>query len=106
VTQAQPAEALEHEVYIAARPETVFAYFTDPDKMVMWKGIEATLDPLPGGIYRVSINGRDVARGEYVEVIPNSRVVFTWGRGFHLGMGGRRESGAAWLVNGRGVAGA
>jgi uncharacterized protein YndB with AHSA1/START domain len=79
VTQAQPAEALEHEVYIAARPETVFAYFTDPDKMVMWKGIEATLDPLPGGIYRVSINGRDVARGEYVEVIPNSRVVFTWG---------------------------
>jgi len=79
VTQTHQTEALEHEVRIAARPETVFAFFTDPARMILWKGIEATLDPRPGGIYRVSINGRDVARGEYLEVVPNSRVVFTWG---------------------------
>ena len=25
------------------------------------------------------VNGRDVARGEYIEVVPNTRVVFSWG---------------------------
>lgn len=70
---------VEREVRIAARPETVFAFFTDPDKMIQWKGRKAELDPRPGGIYRVDISGRVVARGEYVEVDPPHRVVFTWG---------------------------
>jgi len=71
--------AVEREVRIAAPPETVFRFFTEPELMLRWKGIAATLDPQPGGTYRVDINGRDVARGEYVEVTPPSRVVFTWG---------------------------
>ncbi len=72
-------EVLQRSIRIAARPETVFSFFTDPKKMTLWKGVSATLDPRPGGIYRVDINGRDIARGEYVEVVPFSRVVFTWG---------------------------
>ncbi|MGH2521923.1 MAG: SRPBCC family protein [Anaerolineales bacterium] len=72
-------DAVEREVRIAARPETIFPFFTDPAKMTRWKGIQATLDPRPGGTYRVNINGRDVARGEYVEIVPYSRIVFTWG---------------------------
>ncbi|MCI0439276.1 MAG: SRPBCC domain-containing protein [Chloroflexi bacterium] len=72
-------EVLERSIRIAARPETVFSFFTDPKKMTLWKGVSATLDPRPGGIYRVDINGRDIARGEYVEVVPYSRIVFTWG---------------------------
>jgi uncharacterized protein YndB with AHSA1/START domain len=67
------------EVRIEARPETVFEFFTDPDKMVRWKGREATLEPSPGGTYRVTINDLAVARGEYVEVDRPRRVVFTWG---------------------------
>lgn len=73
------AGAVEREVHIDASPETVFGYFTEPELMVRWKGIVADLDPRPGGVYRVDINGRDVARGEYVEVVPYERVVFTWG---------------------------
>jgi uncharacterized protein YndB with AHSA1/START domain len=42
-------------------------------------GIRAEIDPRPGGIYRVEPNGRDVIRGEYLEVVADSRVVFTWG---------------------------
>jgi uncharacterized protein YndB with AHSA1/START domain len=61
------------------RPETVFRYFTDPARMVQWKGIGATLEARPGGVYRVDINGRDVIRGRYVEVDPPRRVVFTFG---------------------------
>ena len=73
------SDEVEREIRIVARPETVFAFFTDPAKMIQWKGTHATLDPRPGGIYRVSINERNIARGEYLEVVPFSRVVFTWG---------------------------
>jgi uncharacterized protein YndB with AHSA1/START domain len=71
--------AVEREVRIAARPETVFAFFTDPDKMTQWKGTRAELDPRPGGVYRVEINEQAIAVGEYVEIDPPSKVVFTWG---------------------------
>lgn len=76
----KPASAVvEREIRIAARPEIIFSFFTDPAKMIRWKGKSATLDPKPGGIYRVDINGRNIARGEYVEIVPYSRIVFTWG---------------------------
>ena len=73
------SESVQLEVRIDASPEAVFPYFTDPAKMLLWKGVSVTLDPRPGGVYRVEMNGRDVVRGEYLEVTPNSRVVFTWG---------------------------
>ena len=72
-------DAVVREVRIAARPETIFPFFTDQAKMVRWKGTDATLDPRPGGVYRVNVTGRDVARGEYVGIVPNTRVVFTGG---------------------------
>ncbi|MBI4278171.1 MAG: SRPBCC domain-containing protein [Armatimonadetes bacterium] len=72
-------DVVHKEIRIAASPEIVFAFFTDPAKMIRWKGQQATLDPQPGGIYRVDINGRYIARGAYVEIVPYSRVVFTWG---------------------------
>jgi uncharacterized protein YndB with AHSA1/START domain len=71
--------AVEREVRIRARPETVFPFFTDPELMVRWMGTSAEVEPRPGGIYRVDIDGSHVARGEYVEVSPPDRVVFTWG---------------------------
>ena len=70
---------VEREVRIDAPPEVIFKFFVDPEQMIRWKGVEATLDPRPGGIYRVNVTGADVVRGEYVEVSPNDRVVFTWG---------------------------
>jgi uncharacterized protein YndB with AHSA1/START domain len=70
---------IEREIHIDASPETVFAFFTDPALYVRWKGKLATLDPRPGGLYRVNIDGTRVARGEFVEVSPHRRIVFTWG---------------------------
>ena len=67
------------EVRIAASPETVFDFFTDPDKMIQWMGRSAELDPVPGGSLRCDINGRHVASGSYVELDPPRRIVFTWG---------------------------
>lgn len=75
----QALDVLEREIWIAARPETIFAFFTDSGKMIQWKGLNATLEPRIRGIYCVNVNGRDVVRGEYLEVIPYRRIVFTWG---------------------------
>jgi uncharacterized protein YndB with AHSA1/START domain len=69
---------VEREIRIAARPETVFEYFTDPAKMVRWMGIEATLDPRPGGVFRVNVIGAAPVVGEYVALEPVTRIVFTW----------------------------
>jgi uncharacterized protein YndB with AHSA1/START domain len=74
----QQNDVLERELHIAARPETVFAFFTDPAKMISWMGQEATLDPRPGGICLINIHSH-ITRGEYVELLPHSRIVFTWG---------------------------
>lgn len=79
VEQPEAATVVEREVRIAARPETVFDFFVDPQKMIQWKGRKAELDPRPGGVYRVEINDQAIARGEYVEIDAPSRVVFTWG---------------------------
>jgi uncharacterized protein YndB with AHSA1/START domain len=67
------------ELRIAARPETIFEFFVDPQKIVRWKGRLASLDPRPGGGFLVDFNGDDIAAGEYVEIDPPNRVVFTWG---------------------------
>ena len=72
-------DAVVSEIRIAASPQDVFAYFVDPDKMVRWIGTRVALDPRPGGAYAIDMNTETRARGRYVEVVPHSRVVFTWG---------------------------
>ncbi|MGH2975290.1 MAG: SRPBCC family protein [Solirubrobacterales bacterium] len=79
MASAKTGTAVEVEVRIAASPETVFEFFTDPDKMIQWMGRSAELDPRPGGTMRCDINGRDVASGQYLELERPRRVVFSWG---------------------------
>lgn len=76
---AETAAIVEREVRIAASPETVYDFFVDPDRMIQWMGRQAELDPRPGGTFRVDLNGRHISRGEYVELDPPHRVVFTFG---------------------------
>jgi uncharacterized protein YndB with AHSA1/START domain len=79
VANAETVDAVEVEVRIAASPETVFDFFTDPDLMVQWMGRRAELDPRPGGGFRTEINDEAIASGSYVAVERPERVVFTWG---------------------------
>jgi uncharacterized protein YndB with AHSA1/START domain len=71
---------VEREIKIEVPPETVFGFFTDPEKLVSWLGQRATLDPRPGGVFSFRIDDYRV-EGEYVEVEPYRRIVFTWGYG-------------------------
>ncbi|MGL6279032.1 MAG: SRPBCC family protein [Gaiella sp.] len=71
--------ALTRELTIAARPETVWQLLVDGRQAGRWMGVEAQLEPTPGGLYRVEVIPGHVARGTFVEVDPPRRLVFTWG---------------------------
>jgi uncharacterized protein YndB with AHSA1/START domain len=67
------------EAKIEASPETIFPLLTDQTQIVRWFGTEASLDARPGGAFSVLVGGKYRALGEFVEVEPNARVVFTFG---------------------------
>jgi uncharacterized protein YndB with AHSA1/START domain len=70
---------VEITMHILAAPEDVFLYFTDPARYVQWMGSEATLEPVPGGVYRIRMPDGFAAAGEFLQVIRPRRVVFSWG---------------------------
>lgn len=71
-------DVLTASVRIAASPAAVFPYFTDSSLIVQWLGEWADLAPEPGGSFALDLGSVPV-RGEYVEIDPPHRVVFTWG---------------------------
>jgi uncharacterized protein YndB with AHSA1/START domain len=72
-------EPLIKTIDIAAPCEYVFDFIVQPGNMVRWIGVDAYLDPKPGGVVRIDPNGRDVIRGIVLEIVRPTRVVFTWG---------------------------
>jgi len=70
---------IEREIFIAASPEKVFRFFVEPAFMARWFGKQHTLDPRPGGIFRVEVSAGNFAHGTYTEVTPHRRIAFTWG---------------------------
>lgn len=73
------ATTIERDLFIAADPATVFAFLTEPGRITQWMGRLAVADPRPGGVLRVDYNGFDIMRGQFLEVVPVSRVVWSWG---------------------------
>jgi uncharacterized protein YndB with AHSA1/START domain len=71
--------AVERTIQIDASPETVWQFLVDPDKVARWMGSEITIDPRPGGVYRVEVIASNIARGEFLEVDPPRRLVHTFG---------------------------
>ena len=69
---------VEQTLRISARPETVWKYWTDPERLREWWGA-ADLDPRPGGLCRVEMAGGPVMCGRYLELVPYERLVFTFG---------------------------
>ena len=67
------------EIRIDASPETVFALLTEPTAMTTWLAELVDADSRPGGIFRISGPSGLSIEGTYLEVMPNRKVVFTWG---------------------------
>lgn len=71
--------ALEREIAIAASPETVWEFLVDPDKAILWMGDRATFDVRPGGAWSVDVIPGNTASGEFVEIDPPNRLVYSFG---------------------------
>ena len=72
-------EVVEQTLRIAARPETVWRYWTDAERLCDWWGSAAEVDARPGGVYLVEMSAGPTMRGEFVELVPHERIVFTFG---------------------------
>lgn len=85
---ARPSLTLKRR--LNARPEKVYAAWTDPEKIAQWFGpsevkpgsVQAEIDLRVGGGYRIrfsSAGGQyNEVGGVYREVVPNERLVFSW----------------------------
>ncbi|MFV2039557.1 MAG: SRPBCC domain-containing protein [Acidimicrobiales bacterium] len=78
-TKATVADDVATSVRISAPPDAVFDYLVEPAKLMTWMGLEARIDPRPGGRFWLNITGNDRASGQYLEVDRPRRVSFTWG---------------------------
>jgi uncharacterized protein YndB with AHSA1/START domain len=67
------------EIVIGAPADTVYEMLTDPELFVLWMADDATLDPVPGGTIRWTHANGDTCSGTYVTLVPDRRVVFTYG---------------------------
>lgn len=79
MASATETTSVVREIAIDATPETVWQFLVDPEKATRWMGQAATLDPRPGGVYRVDVIPGHTASGEFVELDPPRRLVQTWG---------------------------
>jgi len=78
---------LELSYFIESTSEEVFSAWTDAEKMVKWMGPgsvvceKVEIDLKVGGQYSINMNTDDgvrIAKGEYKEIVPNEKLVFTW----------------------------
>ncbi|MGO9422961.1 SRPBCC family protein [Roseiarcus sp.] len=73
---------VQRETYIPAPRAAVFAFLTDPQKILSWMGAGAETEPHPGGLYLITGVGGDrerVARGTFREVVPVHRLAYSFG---------------------------
>ena len=73
---------VRRETQIAAPPATVFAFLTDPEKILSWMGTEVTTEAHSGGLYLVKCVGgarARAARGAFREVVPVYRLAYSFG---------------------------
>jgi uncharacterized protein YndB with AHSA1/START domain len=72
-------DVIRVERRVAAPADRVYAYLTDSDLWATWQGQSARVDATPGGAYRMTMSNGMRASGQFVELVPHRRVVFTWG---------------------------
>jgi uncharacterized protein YndB with AHSA1/START domain len=70
---------LEREIVVDATPATIFPFLSEREQLLKWIGTDADIDPRPGGVYKVLVGGKHPSLGEFVEVVPDRKVAFTFG---------------------------
>ena len=75
----ETSESLHHEMTVNTDAATIFAFFTDPERLIRWMGVAAELKPEQRRDHAARSRSGRVARGEFKEVIPVSRLAYTFG---------------------------
>ena len=70
---------LEREIVVDATPSTIFPFLSEREQLLKWIGTDAEIDPRPGGLFKVLVGGKHPSLGEFVEVVPDQKVAFTFG---------------------------
>jgi len=70
---------IERTLRIDASLEAVFRRFVEADALTEWMGESATLDPTPGGQWRLEYGDGNIATGTFTIVDPPTRIAWTWG---------------------------
>ncbi len=85
MTHSSSTPTVRIERVIAASPDRVFAAWIDATHLAQWMSplghAEAQVEPWVGGRLRVTMIGDGIRiehQGEFREVVPESRLVFTW----------------------------
>lgn len=71
--------AVERRVVVRARPETVFSFFTEPERFEAWWGKGSRIDANVGGDVRIELPGPTRILGRVESVGPGLRIAFTYG---------------------------
>jgi uncharacterized protein YndB with AHSA1/START domain len=67
------------ELVIDAPAADIYRMLVEPDLFVQWMATDATLDPVVGGTVRWTHANGDTCSGRYLELVPDRRIVFTYG---------------------------
>ena len=78
ITSIDAPDGIGYELRIAAPPATVWRFWVEPERMVRWMGKIATLEPRPGGAFRIDYGQGDVIAGEYIELDEPRRLTLRW----------------------------
>src|SRR4029078_13707315 len=70
---------VQRETQIAAPRASVFAFLTDPEKIVQWMGSEAVTEMHPGGLYLLQGGGSATGSGTFREVVAVHRLAYSFG---------------------------
>lgn len=74
------------ERLIHASPAAVYAHLTRSDLWAKWQGVAAEVEAREGGLFRMTMPTGLTARGQFVDLEPDRKVVFTWGWVDHPGL--------------------
>ncbi len=70
---------LDRTILIRASRDTVFGFFTDSERWASWWGAGSHIEGRPGGRFLIRHPNAVEASGEVVEILPPTRIVFTYG---------------------------
>jgi len=79
MTEEKDGPVVVRQIRIDATPAAVYSLLTDARLMTAWFAEVVVAEPFSGGTFRITEPGGRVIEGKYLEVVPNRKVVFSWG---------------------------